>query len=117
LPAVHRVIQATKAGASLQDRLAPQDARDAARGAICKVYQVRLEANRTYVIDMISSEFDTYLRLVDAANREVARNDDGGEDLNARIRRVITQAGDYRIVASAYGSDIGGAFTLVVREE
>src|SRR5262249_46996663 len=51
-------------------------------------YQVKMEAGKTYVIDMISPDqkaLDPFLRLLDSAGKQLAEDDDGGEGLNARI--------------------------------
>src|SRR5579862_6480339 len=51
-------------------------------------YKVKLEASKTYVIDMISPDqkvLDPFLRLLDAKGKQLAEDDDGGEGLNARI--------------------------------
>ncbi len=82
-------------------------------------YQVKLLADKTYVIDMVSPDqkaLDPYLRLFDAAGKKLAEDDDSGGGLNARIVFRSQQDGTYRIEASSF--NVGrGAFTLTVREQ
>jgi hypothetical protein len=84
----------------------------------CKIYTVRFAANHTYHIDMMSKDFDSYLRLEGPDGKQVAEDDDGGDDLDARITYRCTTAGTYRIVATTPGpSPKLGKYTLVVRQE
>ncbi|MCW5864680.1 MAG: discoidin domain-containing protein [Anaerolineae bacterium] len=60
-----------------------------------------------------NSGLDSYLILYAPNGAEVARNDDGGGDLNALINgATLPQTGRYRIVASSYGAYSSGAYTL-----
>jgi hypothetical protein len=52
------------------------------------IYQIKLAAGKTYVIDMVSPNqkaLDPYLVLKDANGVILAEDDDGGDGLNARI--------------------------------
>ena len=83
------------------------------------VYEVKLTAGKTYVIDMVSPDqraLDPYLVLQDADRKHLAEDDDGGDGLNARIIYRARRDGVYRILATSY--DAGrGDFTLTVREK
>ncbi|HYT89064.1 MAG TPA: PPC domain-containing protein [Gemmataceae bacterium] len=58
-------------------------------------------AGKTYVIDMSSPQFDTYLRLEDDKGKVVAENDDiSPTNLNSRIVFTAPKDGAYRIVAT-----------------
>jgi len=57
---------------------------------------------------------DSYLRVEDASGRELARDDDSGEGLNARLVFHATSTGPYRIVATSYAPALG-RFTIAVR--
>jgi hypothetical protein len=83
----------------------------------CKNYSVRLEANRSYVIDLESMQFDSYLRLEDAAGTNLAQDDDGGGNLNSRINFRPTQSGLYRVIATSLGGGSIGEFVVTVRQE
>jgi len=84
------------------------------------VYQVKMEADKNYVIDMISPDqnaLDPYLKLLDSSGKQLAEDDDGGEGLNARISFRAPAAGTYRIVATSFGNVGIGDFTLEVRQK
>jgi serine protease Do len=55
------------------------------------------------------------LRLLDKAGRQLAEDDDGGGDLNARIIHSIDKDGDYQIVVTSFDGQVG-KFSLKVRE-
>jgi len=50
---------------------------------------------------------DPYLRLEDAAGKELAKDDDGGEGLNARIRFDCPADGTYRIICTTFAGGVG----------
>ncbi len=80
-----------------------------------KEYPVRLQQGNTYVIDMRSTEIDSYLVLKDAKGNEEASDDDGGGYPNARIRYACKKTGDYTIVATTFRGGVGG-FDLTALE-
>src|SRR6516162_10412239 len=58
------------------------------KGKPQQVYHVKLNKGGTYVIDMLSPKpkaLDPFLRLLDAAGKTVAADDESGGGLNARI--------------------------------
>jgi serine protease Do len=73
-------------------------------------------SGQTVQIDMMSDEFDAYLLLQDASGRELTRNDDGGEGLNARIIYTLPATAQYRIVANTYRAGASGTYTLRLSE-
>jgi len=84
------------------------------------IYQVKMEAGKTYVIDMISPDqkaLDPFLRLLDSSGKQLAEDDDGGDGLNARITFRAPAAGTYRIIATSFGNFGVGEFSLEVRQE
>ncbi len=87
----------------------------------CKVYTVSLAAGKPCQIDLVSQQFDAYLRLETAAGQEVARDDDSGGNLNARIVYTPAQAGEYRVIATAlppaFRPANTGTFTLKVQQK
>jgi hypothetical protein len=97
----------------------PLDSDPDARGHRAKLYQVDLQAGRTYQIDMTSPNanvLDPYLRLEDANGREFARDDDGGGFPNAQIIFAPPATGTYVIFASSFQDNQTGGFTLSIRE-
>ena len=98
-----------------EDKLSADDPKDKVqKGSPHKVFVVKLQAGTTYLIDMQSLQFDTYLRLEDPAGKELAKDDDGGDGLNARIVFTPERDGDYRLVATSFAAATG-EFTLTVR--
>jgi hypothetical protein len=81
-----------------------------------KIYTVKMVANRTYTIDLVSTDFDAFLRLTDAQFRKLAEDDDGGGDLNSRIVFIPKTDGSYHIIATSLDGQLG-SYTLTVREE
>ena len=74
-------------------------------------------AGKTYMIDMSSAQFDTYLRLEDDKGKVMAENDDiSPENLNSRIIFNCKEGGNYRIVATSYRQAGRGAYVLTIRE-
>ncbi len=84
-------------------------------GGPSRVYPTSMVQGRTYVIDLHSAQFDSFLRLEDSAFRELARDDDGGGGLNARIVFRCPRTDNYRIIATSLGQG-QGAYTLTIRE-
>jgi tetratricopeptide (TPR) repeat protein/tRNA A-37 threonylcarbamoyl transferase component Bud32 len=83
------------------------------------VYQVKLAAGKTYMIEMVSPDpkaIDPFLVLSDAAGKMLAVDDDSGGGLNARIIFRPPQDGTFRIRAASVDSD-RGEFNLTVREQ
>ena len=65
--------------------------------------------------DLRSTEFDAYLRVAGPGLTEPLFDDDSGGGTNARVSFVLPQTGEYTVVASSFGDEGGGAFTLRVR--
>jgi hypothetical protein len=75
----------------------------------------KLEAGITYVIDMRSAVFDTYLKLLDAKGTLIAENDDiAPNNLNSRIIFTPKESGAFRIVATSYQERGRGTYTVTI---
>lgn len=104
-------------GINVEAILSKDDPLDSARKkSHCRLYDVKMTKGNTYVIDMISKQFDSYLRLEDSAGKQVAQDDDSGGGNNARIRFKTPSDGVYRVVATSFDTATG-LFMLKVREE
>ncbi|MBD2091289.1 tetratricopeptide repeat protein [Microcoleus sp. FACHB-1515] len=69
----------------------------------------------TVVIEMSSTDLDTYLILQAPTGRRIALNDDGG-GTNSRIAIELPITGRYTILANAYAEgDQSGSYTLTLR--
>jgi len=85
-----------------------------------KVWTLKMEADKTYVITMRSDDFDSYLFLEDGAGKVLAQDDDtggGNTGLDAQITFNCTKAGTYRIITTTYAQGATGNFTLEVRQQ
>lgn len=95
--------------------LTGSDRRDTRMRGPCHIYNLKMTAGRTYVIDHMTNQFDAYLRLENAAGIEVARDDDGGVGLNSKIIFRAPNSGTYRLIATSLGAG-RGAYTLTIIE-
>jgi hypothetical protein len=67
-------------------------------------------------IECRSSEFDTYLQLLDAQTVRLAEDDDSLGDQNSLIEFTLPTTGTYTIVVNNFGEDRrAGVYTLTVR--
>ena len=81
-----------------------------------QVHEVKLQAGQTYVIDLESKQFDTYLKMQDAKGKLLAENDDiSPENQNSRLLFTAPADGTYRLVATSFGGMGTGAYDLIVR--
>ncbi|MCS2608574.1 hypothetical protein [Halomonas dongshanensis] len=75
-------------------------------------YDVEIDEAGLYQIDMISSDVDAYLEL-EGPNGYYREDDDGGDQLNARISDFL-EPGTYQVTARTAYNDGSGLFTLGV---
>jgi eukaryotic-like serine/threonine-protein kinase len=87
-------------------RLARDD--PAYRGAPARIHTIDFKADRSYIIDVESTDFDTFLILQDAQGQPLAENDDGGGLLNSRLYVRPTMPGQHRLVVTSYDRKVGG---------
>ncbi len=110
------ILAVNAGGITIDAALTKQDPLDKVRKKICKTYDVRMEGGKTYVIDLMSKQFDAFLRLEDIEGKRLAQDDDSGGGTNARIRFKAPEDGVYRIFATTFNNGTG-SFLLKVREE
>lgn len=65
-------------------------------------------------IDVMSSEFDSYLVLRDEAGNQLGTDDDSGEEQNARLRTILPRDGRYRVLVTAFSENGHGRYTLAI---
>jgi hypothetical protein len=99
----------------MEGNLKTDDDKDKVQKSPCKVYTVELQAKRNYKIDLVSKELDSFLRLEDADGKELAKDDDSGDNVNARIYFHCAAAGTYRIICTTFMGGTG-PFSLSVQE-
>lgn len=85
-------------------------------GCFRKSYKFAMKAGSTYTIDLVSKKIDSYLRLEDAAGKNLAEDDDGGGTLNSRIVHRAVRDGTYRIVVTTCDPGQTGPYRLTVHE-
>lgn len=79
------------------------------------VHDFKMQAGKTYTFDLVSEEFDAYLRLENDDKGKLAEDDDGAGNLNSRIVFTPTSAGDYRLVVTTCDPGQFGVYRLTVR--
>jgi hypothetical protein len=103
--------------AKLEAKLTDKDAADVVQThSVCKNYAIKLTKGKSYQIDMMSKDVDSFLRLEDSAGKELAKDDDSGDGRNARIQFACPESGEYRIIATTFFGGTG-SFTLTVKEK
>ena len=66
-------------------------------------------------IDVMSTDFDAFAILTDAAGTKLTDNDDGGGGTNARIIFTLPETGTYRVLANSLAKGRYGRYTLRIR--
>lgn len=99
----------------IQSKLEIDDPADPLRNYAAKLYGIDLKTDKTYVFDLISTDFDAYLAIQDANGTTLAQDDDGGGNLNSRISFRPKADGRYRVVATTLNGQLGN-FTLKVSQ-
>ena len=82
---------------------------------LARQFTVKLEAGKTYQIDLSSRAFDSFLYLEGPRGGVLAQDDDGAGNLNARIVHQATETGTYRLIATSLSGRGSGPFSLAVR--
>jgi hypothetical protein len=77
------------------------------------VYTFAGELGQSIIISMDSEDFDSYLELADADGNEITFDDDGGGYPDAQIGPLLlTDSGEYQIIAKSIDSSAKGDFVL-----
>jgi thiol-disulfide isomerase/thioredoxin len=105
----------------VEGKLADSDPKDKDTNAPTNEHKFKMKAGKAYVIDMTSTEIDSYLKLMDPKGKKVAEDDDGGGYPNARILYKAKEDGDFKIICTCFpqpmnGLGLTGKYTLTVRE-
>jgi hypothetical protein len=102
---------------TIYGKLTGEDPFDRVRaGRHSRTHPFTLTGKKTYQIDLISQDFDAYLRLEDSAGRQLAEDDDSGGGLNARLVFTPEVSGTYRVIATTFRPGETGDYVLKVRE-
>ncbi len=80
--------------------------------SVYHLYTFRGNAGQIVQIDVMSSDFDAFAILQDAAGNELTRDDDNGEGFDARIAYTLPSTGQYRVIANTYRADRYGTYRI-----
>jgi hypothetical protein len=94
--------------------LSADDPKDKKTNNPHKVHDFKMKAGSTYIIDLKSRQFDSYLRLEDSSGKQLAEDDDSGGFPDARIVHKADKDDTYRIIVTSFDGK-AGAYTLTVR--
>lgn len=106
----------------LKGKITKSDPLDTARkDSHCKVHTLKLDKGFAYFInfkadphpDKDMPSFDTFLRLEDAAGKQLAENDDY-ITTDSRIIFSPEKTGQYRVVCTTFDAGATGSYTLTV---
>lgn len=120
-PDVVRAQDATRAlrvGQLVHEQLTARDPRLAERGAF-HVYRFEAKAGTRYVVTMRSEDVDAYVwvaRSVAGLTDQIASDDDGAGETDARLSFRAREAGTYLIVAQSLDEEELGGYSLVAEE-
>ncbi|WP_416673017.1 trypsin-like peptidase domain-containing protein [Egbenema bharatensis] len=93
-----------------------QNSRTLQDGSLYEEHTFQGTAGQTVTITLESSEFDTYLILLDPNNQVIGENDDASPStLNSALTITLPLTGTYRVIANAYDSSGRGRYLLTVR--
>jgi hypothetical protein len=102
-------------GMVIKGKLSPDDPKDKVLGTSPhKVHEKKMKSGEGYQIDLVSRQFDAFLRLEDSAGKQLAEDDDSGGLTNARIVFKAPKDGTYRIIATSFDGK-SGEYTLTVK--
>ncbi len=79
------------------------------------LYSFEGKAGQEVTIDMKSEDIDPYLILLGPGQREIAQDDDGGGNKDARIVVTLPADGTYTLLANSYEARQSGSYTLQLK--
>lgn len=105
-----------------QGRIETGDQVLSADNSLYDAYSFEAAEGMTITATMVSTEFDTYLHLVDASGNQLTYNDDdatmgagpNGAQTNSKITFVAPSTGSYSVYANAYNAGQTGAYTVTI---
>jgi hypothetical protein len=101
-------------GQVVQGRLTANDAR-LADNTFFQAWTFYGQAGEMVTLDVMSTDFDAYAVIQDLNGAAVARDDDSGGNLNARITYTLPYTGAFRLIANTLRVGATGGYTLSVR--
>ncbi len=121
-PVFQGPIDIAPGGFEFKGELNNNDSSDNWSGFPCKVFAIKMEAGKTYSIQLRRRnvrnqflDFDPYLRIQDKDFTELAHDDDSGGDQDSLIIFQPVLTDEYRVIASSFNGAPGN-FTLQIME-
>jgi hypothetical protein len=92
----------------IEGQLTASDPKDTKlKGSPANLHKVKLTKGTVYVVDLVSKDFDAYLRLEDSGGRQLVEDDDGGGATNARLFFIPPESAEYTVIATCYKPKTG----------
>jgi hypothetical protein len=99
-------------GMVIKGKLDPNDPKDKLQtNSPHKVHEKKMKSGESYQIDLVSRDFDSFLRVEDSAGTQLAVDDDSGGMLNARLVFRAPKDDTYRIIVTSLDAK-SGEYTL-----
>ena len=102
-------------GLTVQGDLAATDCLLPSDSSYVDYWQFQGTAGDVVVIDLSSSDFDTYLGLQNGAGAVAAQNDDFGNSTNSHIAFTLTSTGTWVISCTSLFPQVTGSYTLTLQ--
>ncbi|NES73316.1 MAG: serine protease, partial [Okeania sp. SIO2D1] len=87
-------------------------------GSVYDKYTFNGRGGQAITISLESTEFDTYLAIVDSNNQVIGENDDiSGDNSNSALSVTLPRDDTYRIIVNGYDEKSWGSYTLMVQDK
>lgn len=84
-------------------------------GSLYDVYTFEGETGQSVTVNLSSSEFDTYLLVIDPAGQLLDQNDDAAQDdMNSSVTVTLPSDGTYTVVSNGFDSESRGGYAVEV---
>jgi S1-C subfamily serine protease len=103
-------------GAPIQGRLTSDSSVLPSDESYYNAYSFEGRSGQQISVEMSSADVDSYLILLSPQGRDMAQDDDGGGERNARLQFVLPEDGTYTVLANSYGTRETGTYNLKVAE-
>lgn len=112
-PRPQRDVQTIQMGGSSSGRLEEGDAQ-LEGGKFRDLFVFDGSEGQNIILEMTSSDFDTYLGLIFPSEEFLENDDFEGDMTRSRLELTLAETGRYRVVATSYESDMSGAYNITL---
>lgn len=81
-----------------------------------QIHEFPMKAGKTYTLDLMSDDFDAFLRIEDESKFKLAEDNDSAGSLNSRIIFTPKEDGVFRLAVTTAEAGQTGAYRLTIRE-